>query len=59
MKFVISGGGTGGNIFPAIAIADALQRRIPEAEILSGMRIENAEDMVQAAKRIGSPVRAQ
>ena len=34
MKFVISGGGTGGHIFPAIAIADALKRRFPEAEIL-------------------------
>ena len=34
MKFVISGGGTGGHIFPAIAIADALKRRDPETEIL-------------------------
>ena len=34
MKFVISGGGTGGHIFPAIAIADALKRRNPETEIL-------------------------
>ena len=33
-KIVISGGGTGGHIFPAIAIADALKRRFPEAEIL-------------------------
>lgn len=33
-RFIISGGGTGGHIFPAIAIADALKRRIPEAEIL-------------------------
>ena len=33
-KFVISGGGTGGHIFPAIAIADALKRRFPDAEIL-------------------------
>lgn len=34
IKIVISGGGTGGHIFPAIAIADALKRRQPTAEIL-------------------------
>ena len=34
MKYIISGGGTGGHIFPAIAIADALKRQCPEAEIL-------------------------
>ena len=34
LRFVISGGGTGGHIFPAIAIADALKRKFPEAEIL-------------------------
>ncbi len=33
-KYVISGGGTGGHIFPAIAIADALKDRDPDAEIL-------------------------
>lgn len=33
-RFIISGGGTGGHIFPAIAIADELKRRLPEAEIL-------------------------
>ena len=33
-KFIISGGGTGGHIFPAIAIADELKRRIPDADIL-------------------------
>lgn len=33
-KFVISGGGTGGHIFPAIAIADTLKKRFPQAEIL-------------------------
>ena len=33
-KFIISGGGTGGHIFPAIAIADELKRRLPDAEIL-------------------------
>ena len=34
LKVVISGGGTGGHIFPAIAIADALKRRFPEVDIL-------------------------
>ena len=33
-KIIISGGGTGGHIFPAIAIADALKKRFPQAEIL-------------------------
>ncbi len=34
MKFIISGGGTGGHIFPAIAIAEALKRQDPNAEFL-------------------------
>lgn len=33
-RIIISGGGTGGHIFPAIAIADALKKRYPKAEIL-------------------------
>jgi len=33
-KIIISGGGTGGHIFPAIAIAQAFQRIVPNAEIL-------------------------
>lgn len=33
-KFIISGGGTGGHIYPAIAIANEIKRRYPEAEIL-------------------------
>lgn len=32
-KIMISGGGTGGHIFPAIAIADALRERLGTAEI--------------------------
>ncbi|MCH5347160.1 MAG: undecaprenyldiphospho-muramoylpentapeptide beta-N-acetylglucosaminyltransferase [Muribaculaceae bacterium] len=34
MKVLISGGGTGGHIFPAISIANALSRRDPSTEIL-------------------------
>ena len=33
-KFLISGGGTGGHIYPAIAIANALQNKYPDAEFL-------------------------
>lgn len=34
VKFIISGGGTGGHIFPAISIAGALKRMLPDSEIL-------------------------
>ncbi len=33
-RFILSGGGTGGHIYPAIAIANELKRRHPEAEFL-------------------------
>ena len=33
-RVVISGGGTGGHIFPAIAIADEIKRRNPKVDIL-------------------------
>ena len=33
-KFIISGGGTGGHIFPAIAIANELKRRHPASKFL-------------------------
>ena len=34
LKFILSGGGTGGHIYPAIAIANELKKRFPEAEFL-------------------------
>jgi UDP-N-acetylglucosamine--N-acetylmuramyl-(pentapeptide) pyrophosphoryl-undecaprenol N-acetylglucosamine transferase len=34
MKYILSGGGTGGHIYPAIAIANELKRRDPACEIL-------------------------
>jgi UDP-N-acetylglucosamine--N-acetylmuramyl-(pentapeptide) pyrophosphoryl-undecaprenol N-acetylglucosamine transferase len=33
-KILLSGGGTGGHIYPAVAIADELKRRNPKAQIL-------------------------
>ena len=34
IKFIVSGGGTGGHIYPAIAIANELKSRFPDAEFL-------------------------
>lgn len=34
LRIIISGGGTGGHIFPAIAIANAIKNQHPEAKIL-------------------------
>ncbi len=34
LKFILSGGGTGGHIYPAIAIANELKSRFPDCEIL-------------------------
>ncbi len=34
LKVIISGGGTGGHIFPAIAIANALKQLVPNVDIL-------------------------
>ncbi|MEB3029918.1 glycosyltransferase, partial [Parvimonas micra] len=33
-KIIIAGGGTGGHIFPAIAIANAIKKLAPDTEIL-------------------------
>ena len=34
LKFMLSGGGTGGHIYPAVAIANELKSRFPDAEFL-------------------------
>ena len=34
LRVIISGGGTGGHIYPAIAIANEIKLRFPEAEVL-------------------------
>ena len=33
MKVILSGGGTGGHIYPALTIADTIKKRWPETEI--------------------------
>lgn len=34
MKAIVSGGGSGGHIFPAVAIANGIKKRWPDAEVL-------------------------
>lgn len=60
MKYLISGGGTGGHIFPAVSIANALRELDPEAEILfiGALGRMEMERVPQAGYQIiGLPVR--
>lgn len=59
IKVIISGGGTGGHIFPAIAIANAIKEKQPESSILF-VGAENRMEMDRVPKAgypiIGLPV---
>lgn len=58
-KFIISGGGTGGHIFPAISIANAIKEHIPEADILfvgANNRMEMEKVPAAGYKITGLPV---
>ena len=60
MKYLISGGGTGGHIFPAVSIANALREVDPQADILfvGALGRMEMERVPQAGyKIIGLPVR--
>lgn len=54
-RIIISGGGTGGHVFPAIAIADAVKEREPSAEIL----FVGAEGKIEMEKvpKAGYPIK--
>ena len=60
MRYLISGGGTGGHIFPAVSIANALKELDPEAKILfvGALGRMEMERVPQAGYEIvGLPVR--
>ena len=60
MNYLISGGGTGGHIFPAVSIANALCMQDPEADILfvGALGRMEMERVPEAGYRIvGLPVR--
>ena len=59
LKFIISGGGTGGHIFPAIAIANEIRRKYPDSQILfigAEDRMEMEKIPAAGYKVIGLPV---
>lgn len=60
LKVIISGGGTGGHIFPALSIANAIRELCPEAEILfvgAQGRMEMKRVPDAGYKIVGLPVR--
>jgi UDP-N-acetylglucosamine--N-acetylmuramyl-(pentapeptide) pyrophosphoryl-undecaprenol N-acetylglucosamine transferase len=60
LKILISGGGTGGHIFPALSIADEIKRREPNAKILfvgADNRMEMERVPAAGYEIIGLPVR--
>lgn len=60
LKVIISGGGTGGHVFPAISIAQALRQMVPETEILfvgAKGRLEMTRVPEAGFQIVGLPVR--
>lgn len=59
MRIIISGGGTGGHIFPAVSIANAIKEQHPDTEILfvgAEGRMEMQRVPAAGYKIIGLPV---
>ena len=59
-RFIISGGGTGGHIFPAISIANTLKERYPNAEFLfvgAEGKMEMEKVPTAGYRIVGLPVR--
>ena len=61
LRVIISGGGTGGHIFPAIAIANEVRSKRPDAEILfvgaeGRMEMQRVPAAATASKVYPSPV---
>lgn len=55
LKFILSGGGTGGHIYPAVAIANELKAQFPDCEIL----FVGAKDKMEMQKvpQAGYPIK--
>ena len=44
MKYILSGGGTGGHIYPALAIAEEIKKETLQSEILYVGKIAGLEE---------------
>ena len=55
MRLTVTGGGTGGHLFPGIALAAAMQERVPGTQVLfiGTSRLLDQQALVVAAAGVG------
>ncbi len=56
IRILIAGGGTGGHLFPGIAVAEEVQRRFPKGRLLFATTGRNIDNTSLAARKLSSAI---